>query len=114
MQDKPVFPEPVAPGAAVRLSLNAKQANTCGCGALAAPDAVGPLLRFAGYDADNGACMPGLSMHLQWVVALGRQRCMHGAHRQSEIATACALAALSSLSSCQRMGHACICTACSC
>lgn len=45
----------MAPGQGAPVPAAAKQANTCGCsdGGLAAPDVVGPLLRFAGYDPDT-------------------------------------------------------------
>jgi hypothetical protein len=48
------YPEPVGPKDDVPKSARAKQPNTCGCGEMAAAAAVGPLLRFAGYDPDTG------------------------------------------------------------
>lgn len=53
-QDDAPYPAPIAAGEEERVSRRAKQPNTCGCGDLAARDSIGPLLRFAGYDPDEG------------------------------------------------------------
>jgi hypothetical protein len=40
----------------VRRSPKAKPVNTCGCGELAAPDLIGPFIRFTGYLPETNCC----------------------------------------------------------